>query len=206
MKAPRSWPKSSRLDERRAARAAQSKTTNGSPRARARVVERLGEHLLAGAGLALEQHAEIASGDSFERGEQRVHGGRGGDGMAEARDRVDARVRVARRQEELGLADAHRRFLREGDAADAGRAVEAAVFRVEIGDAQAALDGGDVEVEARDPRISEHEIGVRIATDDEAAAVELGVGAGIGASDDANAVERRDGHVGTMPATARGRD
>ena len=50
------------------------------------------------------------------------------------------------------------------------------------------------------------EIGAHIATDDEAAAVELGVGAGIGASDDANAVERRDGHVGTMPATARGRD
>ena len=56
--APRSWPKSSD-STRFGGTAVQSKTTNGPARARPLLVERLGEHLLARAGLALDDDGDV---------------------------------------------------------------------------------------------------------------------------------------------------
>ena len=56
--APRSWPKSSD-STRLGGTAVQSKTTNGPFARGASLVERLGEHLFAGAGLALDDDRDV---------------------------------------------------------------------------------------------------------------------------------------------------
>ena len=70
--APRSWPKSSD-STRFGGTAVQSKTTNGPLRARAPVVERLGEDLLAGAGLALDDDRDVARGEALAERIEAAH-------------------------------------------------------------------------------------------------------------------------------------
>ena len=63
--APRSWPNSS-LSSSVSESAAQLSRTNGRSRARRRAVDGLGEHLLADAGLAEDEHGQ-ASGRQLGR-------------------------------------------------------------------------------------------------------------------------------------------
>ena len=63
--APFTWPNSS-LSRMFSLRAAQLSATNGLLLPRAVLVDRLGDQFLAGAGLALDQHAGVGRGDALE--------------------------------------------------------------------------------------------------------------------------------------------
>ena len=82
VKEPRTWPKSS-LSSRLSLSALQFWTTNGRSRARAVVMERAGDQLLAGAVLAGDQHRALAVDDLLEDGEEPLHGRRLADDVGE---------------------------------------------------------------------------------------------------------------------------
>ena len=73
--APRTWPKSS-LSSRLSVRAPQLTRTNGRLRARAELVDRVGDQFLAGAGLAQEQHRRTAPRDLAGDAVDFLHGRR----------------------------------------------------------------------------------------------------------------------------------
>ena len=107
--APSSWPNSSD-SSRFAGIAPQSTTTNG-PFARAlAVVDRLGGALLAGAGLALEQHGRVARRDLLEQREHRAHHRARADERAERRavGRRELGLAVVDVEAELGVAERER--------------------------------------------------------------------------------------------------
>ena len=79
---------------------ARSQTTNGALRARAGGVDGLGAQLLAGAGLALDEHGDVGLRHQLEHGEDLAHLERGAEQRAEAlarrrQDRVRALDRGA---------------------------------------------------------------------------------------------------------------
>ena len=80
---------------------------NGCFGARAREVNRAREHVLAGAGLALEEHRGVGRRDALEHAEDRAHGEALADGRAElgllAREHLDLLRRGA--HDDLDLAD-----------------------------------------------------------------------------------------------------
>ena len=77
-----------RLDQRRRQRAAVD-DDEGALGARRGAVQRLGEHLLAGAGLAFDEHRRVARRRLLARGEERAHRGRVADEAAERARRQD---------------------------------------------------------------------------------------------------------------------
>ena len=72
VKLPFTWPKSSDSSSVPVS-APQLTRTNGLSLPRRVVVDRLGDHLLAGAGLAEQQHGRAAVGDLPDGGEDFVH-------------------------------------------------------------------------------------------------------------------------------------
>jgi hypothetical protein len=83
VKLPFTWPKSSDFEQRAGQRAAVHADERLIPPRRV-VVDRLGDHLLAGAGLAEQQHRRAAVGDLPDDGEHFVHRGRVADDVLEA--------------------------------------------------------------------------------------------------------------------------
>ena len=107
--APRAWPNSSPSSRARRS-APQSTTTNGPRGARRRVVDRARHQLLAGAGLALDQHRRVGRRDARHPGEQLAHRRAGAEQAAEACRPATARPAPPRRgsAHDVGAADAQR--------------------------------------------------------------------------------------------------
>ena len=121
-------------------------------RARRRQVDRLGQALLAGAGLAFEQDGQIGLRDALEHAEQLAHRRRAAEHVAEAivarqRDRHLFAERLERERDLAGL-DACAR-LRQVELAHAIAVDEGAVGRAEIAQQEAERRRLDLEVVAR---------------------------------------------------------
>src|SRR5262249_54855676 len=132
-----------------------------------RVVDAARDELLAGPGLAGDEHRQLRRRHLLERGEDLAHGRRAADDAVEA---VPLRQRdlddVLRGLEaQLALPDAELRAWLEEDLAHAQVADEGAVARVEVAQAVAVVLDQHLEVRARDRLVVQDQV-----VDDAAAA------------------------------------
>ena len=119
-------------------------------RAPAGQVQRLGDALLAGAGLALHQHGGVAAGERGEARGERADRGRAADEAVEVVGVVQRHgARAGGRELQPRLADGDDVAGREQRVEDAHAADEGAVLGAEVAHAQRLAADGDLAVQAR---------------------------------------------------------
>jgi hypothetical protein len=135
--------------------------------------------LLAGAGLAREQHRAVDAGHARQQREDLARAGRGADhpGVDALGPALDP-LGFGLADEDLDRAEAHPAAAREGGVVDANSARPGAVEAAEIAHAQAFGRGLDLGVHARDAGAGDHQRGARGRADQHS----LGDGAGLRAS------------------------
>ena len=123
-------------------------------------MQRLGDVLLAGPGLALEQHRAVALRHRPQLHEQLAHGHRAAAGVAELRPRRRRHLSllVGGRDAQHSLAQLQLHRLHHRQLAHAGGAHVGAVGRIEVDDAIALGDHADLEVLLGDGGIGEHQV------------------------------------------------
>ena len=183
--APFSWPNSS-LSISVPATAPQSTTTNGLSGARRQLVERARDHLLAGAGLALDEHGRVGRRDPLEQAEDLAHRGRLADHLAERflLGRQDLDALLERRELELGRADADHRAGAQVRLLDLGAVEERAVRALQVANEVALGVAHDLEVDARHGLVGEHEVVLGRLADADHVARDHELGAALRALDD----------------------
>jgi hypothetical protein len=153
-------------------------------RARRVLVQRLGDQLLADAGLAADEHGGVALGQLLQAGEHLAHDDAAPDESGEAQARRERHLdRLAERLEAHPRgADRQHRPGRDIDVVDAQPAHEGAVGGVEIAQPVAALVEADLAVDAGDLRVAQLHVvaAARADADDRRldVALEPGVGSG----------------------------
>ena len=159
MNAPFSWPNSS-LSISVGGIAPQSTHDERPARARARLVDRLGEQALAGAGLALEQDGRVGVGEPRQHREDPAHRVAGAERAAPPRsaDSCVAVLAAERVEAQPAAADRDHRAGREVRALDRDAVDRGAVRAAEVADQVAARRRRDREVVARHRGIGEHEL------------------------------------------------
>ena len=159
VKAPRSWPKSW-LSSRFCRCSAAVHDDERPVVARARLMDRFGGHVLAGARLALEQHGGLGGGDAFRARQRRCASarwhrpGRRSAGGGE-REGVVLYVEI---EADHAASDANVAAVMQVRFDDARAVHERSVQAVEIANARAPSVHHDLAVKARDGGIVEHQI------------------------------------------------
>ncbi len=159
VKEPFSWPNSS-LSIRLGGTAPQSKMMSGPRGARRHLVDRLRDHLLAGAGLALDHDGRVGRRDLLDDGVDLAHARVAADQIAAAvrlrRDDLD--LLVARVELELLLPDRDGAARLEVGLADADLVDERAVGRAQIDEHVAGVLLDDPAVVARDRVVAQDDV------------------------------------------------
>jgi hypothetical protein len=135
--------------------------------ARRRVVHRARDHLLAGAGLAGDQHGQLAGRHLLELREDLPHRRRAADDRVEAiaLRQLDLDDVLHRLELDRGVAEAEHRARPQEHLADAQVADVDAVARVQVAQPVAVVARGDLEVGPRHRLVGQHQV-----ADDAAAA------------------------------------
>ena len=154
----------------------------------------LRQEVLAGAGLALQQHRRVGDGNAFEQREQLAHRLRSAEGLAEAICGVrlgDGSVVEHGDAERRRRAKPQGRVARDDHTAELRFFEEGAVRRVEIGDAQPFGAGLQLDVKSRDVLVAQKELGVAMAADENRALENVDHTPLIGPFDDADVTAAR---------------
>jgi hypothetical protein len=140
----------------------------------ARQVQGLRDQLLAGAGLAVDQHRQIGRRDLREPVEDRAHPGALRHQRAELRGHADRDALGPRRLElELGVADAQLGRVQEVDVADPHVAHERAVAAAEIAHPHALLGGDELDVDGAHLAVVDHDRARRVAPEHDGLGADL---------------------------------
>jgi hypothetical protein len=126
--------------------------------------------LLAGAGLAADEHGEVGGAHPLEQREDLAHAQALADQLVErlAQADVDVDRAVERLEAQHRLADAHRLVVVDPDLLHLQVAAEDAVGGVEVAQQKAALVGLDLEVRAADRLVVERQVADDAAPDGDA--------------------------------------